>query len=197
MSRRVKRETEVELQISNTVASQEPSKHGAKQGAVSRINRLPLRASRTWTVRSGYSKERRRYSRFESATTQILGFYQASGAHWVTERRRRSRRRGTTDLKSVERRAKRAARAERVDLSPATRGSFNGVTIVFKFVGNCRHLFRTGRPFRRQWIDKFRGLESGNVPRQTLRKARSGRKVLVERRRASSSSLLSGLRGTN
>lgn len=42
--------------------------------------------------------------------------------------------------------------------------------IVFKFAGNCRHLFRTGRPFRRQWIDKFRGLESGNVPRQTLRK---------------------------
>lgn len=104
MSRCIKKETEIELQISNIAASQESSKHGAKQRAVSRINRLPLRASlrrELATVRSGYSKERRRYSRFESATTQILGFYQASGAHWVTERRRRSRRRGTTDLKSV------------------------------------------------------------------------------------------------
>lgn len=47
MSRCIKKETEIELQISNIVASQESSKHGAKQRAVSRINRLPLRASRT------------------------------------------------------------------------------------------------------------------------------------------------------
>ena len=67
------------------------------------------------------------------------------------------------------------AAASCIDLSPGVRAPARstGVAIVFKFAGNCRHLFHTGRPFRRQWIDKFRGLESGNVPRQTLRETRS------------------------